>query len=399
MKSARSFALQLLDLLRCNLRQAQFSDLAYGTELTNTQARLLDEWYRSPASTYADLGLRVGLDRSTVSRGLARLTKLGYLHSNPSTVDRRRKELTVTERGREFIAMQRRFNAEQVGLQSSRLSGSDVLTLAKYLRRFADASGAPDIVALPDEDEITIQFRRLTYVHGVISGDYLGSGHSAAVWMILSEIAYNQTDAGDLQRILAIPQSSLSVRLKRLISSGLVSSKADLTDRRHRILKLKTDGKKVLKRIERCAEREFESALEGLSIGERKEFHRILGRYVGPPLGARDYQLGAYYQLSPVTAEEELAELRWFTVELLGSSRGSYPLSACLFSNHNDNFRITRGEELVGAIELQRISGGEVKVINLVLSAYDRAEIKADEMQAVIRELFPRHAVTLQGFL
>ena len=62
---------------------------------------------------------------STLSAAIARLSKLGYLTSEPAEADRRQRELKLTKRGAEAISGTSVLDAKRVGLLLRRLNGRD----------------------------------------------------------------------------------------------------------------------------------------------------------------------------------------------------------------------------------------------------------------------------------
>ncbi|MFL6111178.1 MAG: MarR family winged helix-turn-helix transcriptional regulator [Catenulispora sp.] len=55
-------------------------------------------------TSQADLGRRVGLDRSDVTAGVTGLEEKGYLERTPDPTDRRRNLVRITDSGTEFLA-------------------------------------------------------------------------------------------------------------------------------------------------------------------------------------------------------------------------------------------------------------------------------------------------------
>lgn len=90
-----------------------------------------------------ELAGRVGRDHSTVSRQIARLVQLGLVERQPSTTDRRQRELHATPVGR---TMARQIDDTRERLVRRALSGwseREVDDLARSLRRYADALATP----------------------------------------------------------------------------------------------------------------------------------------------------------------------------------------------------------------------------------------------------------------
>jgi DNA-binding MarR family transcriptional regulator len=89
-----------------------------------------------------ELSDRIGRDHSTVSRQIAKLVALGLIERKPNATDRRQRELRATAAGH---AMARQIDEARERLARLALAGwseREVTTLAKSLRRFADALAA-----------------------------------------------------------------------------------------------------------------------------------------------------------------------------------------------------------------------------------------------------------------
>lgn len=67
------------------------------------------------ATSPRTLAQHLGVQPSTLSAAIARLESLGYLTSAPSAADKRRRELTLTERGAEAMASTSVLDRERVG--------------------------------------------------------------------------------------------------------------------------------------------------------------------------------------------------------------------------------------------------------------------------------------------
>lgn len=398
MQNARSIYLQLLDHLRTNLRNAQFVDSAYGTELSNTQARILDEWNRAPSATFETLGRLLGLDRTTVSRSISKLVQKGYLTYGRSKADQRRKRVAITKKGQDFIALQIEFTDKQVRLQSHRLNSPEALELASYLKEFADGSGAHQLHKLPGENDITIQFRRLTYAHGVISDNYLNSNQSAATWLILSEIEYRKTQARQLEKVLHIPQSTLSVRLKKLHLLGLISNQYNSNDKREKIIKLTKSGKLQLRAIEHKAEVSFKLALKQLPSWHVQRFTLLLGKYVGEDLQVNEIYLGEELTMRACKDEKLLESLRWKAIKNLAQLSPDYPLGSTLFSSENEVFAINQNGENIGGVELSRISKNYYLAINFFIDREIPISFTLEELKNTLSNFLPKQTIDFSKF-
>jgi DNA-binding MarR family transcriptional regulator len=67
----------------------------------------------------------LGVGPSTLSASIARLSKLGYLTSQPNKKDRRRREIRLTARGAEAISATSVLNAERVRAMLGKLKPAE----------------------------------------------------------------------------------------------------------------------------------------------------------------------------------------------------------------------------------------------------------------------------------
>ena len=82
----------------------------------------------------------LGVKPSTLSAAVARLSKLGYLTSNPNEADRRKREIRLTARGAEAISSASVLNAERVQALLSRLKPDQRKTALRGLALLARAA-------------------------------------------------------------------------------------------------------------------------------------------------------------------------------------------------------------------------------------------------------------------
>ncbi len=73
-------------------------------QLSAHDSSILAHLDRRIATSPRTLAQHLGVQPSTLSAAIARLESLGYLASTPASSDKRRRELTLTERGAEAMA-------------------------------------------------------------------------------------------------------------------------------------------------------------------------------------------------------------------------------------------------------------------------------------------------------
>ena len=88
------------------------------------------------------LAKHLGVAASTLSAAIARLSKLGYLSATPNQTDKRRRELRLTKRGAEAIAVASVLDAGRVRALLMRLSPADRKLAVHGLRLLVKAARA-----------------------------------------------------------------------------------------------------------------------------------------------------------------------------------------------------------------------------------------------------------------
>ena len=82
----------------------------------------------------------LGVAPSTLSASIARLSKLGYLNSQPNQEDRRQRELRLTARGAEAISSTSVLNAERVSTMLGKLKPDERRAALRGLALLAEAA-------------------------------------------------------------------------------------------------------------------------------------------------------------------------------------------------------------------------------------------------------------------
>ncbi len=330
-RTSRSVYLRILDCLRTNIVKLQFTEFAYGTSVSIVQARLIDEYVKRGAPRIEELALILGVHKSSISRNLGALVKGGFLKEEPYRGDSRRKRYSTTPKGERFIAQQRARNRAHYERNAAALQPEELKELVACCEVFAGDGPEIPILRVEGEEDLMIAIRRLAYRHGVVSGDYLGSGLSVFQFVLLSEIYHDRMDVVSLRQLLKTPHSTLTERLNTMVARGWVRSGQSPHDRRLRILSLTPAGRATLETVEQTAERVFRAALKGLSATKVRRFEDLLRLYVGPR--ARRSTASLAGELSSVeAARRELPALRRELLAFIQRSEGEYPLTGFLFS-------------------------------------------------------------------
>jgi DNA-binding MarR family transcriptional regulator len=120
-----------------------------------------------------------------------------------------------------------------------------------------------------------------------------GTGLTRAQWAVLAYIARNEgSNQAALADMLEIEPITLVRQLDKLEAAGLVERRPDPSDRRVRRLHLTEATGPLLEQLQGLAAEARETALSGLSDGERRQLTDLLMK-VRANLSGRDLKAGA----------------------------------------------------------------------------------------------------------
>jgi DNA-binding MarR family transcriptional regulator len=241
------------------------------------------------------------------------------------------------------------------------LSLSERRELEEFLRVFVGDRAFAQIVPIQDEPLMAVIFRGLTYDHGVVSGNYVGSGFSVSDWLILSEVHYNKRSPSDLARLMRVGRATLSLRLKSLSTRGLMRSERDGHDGRRYLLSLTKQGMQALHGIESRGTAYFDKALSPITDRTRLEAGiTIFTKYVH----ALKSSLLLTARLE-VMSEVEICQARralGSTISMLGPG---YPFSGYLLHERNFIGRIVASGVVSVIVECVRDTTSRLRLVNL----------------------------------
>jgi DNA-binding MarR family transcriptional regulator len=362
-RATRSIYLNILDSLRKYLIKIQFTEFAHGTAVSIVQARLIDEYVRRGTPRIEELVPVLGVHKSSVSRNLAGLVKSGFMRERGSREDSRRKIYTITSKGERFVSQFRSRNRAHYDRHATSLTPAEMSELVDFCSVFAPHDESIPVVRVEGESDLMIVMRRLACAHGVVSGDYLGSGLTVLQFVLLSEIYHDDMDVVSFSRLLKTPHSTLTERLNAMVRRGWLDSTQSSHDRRLRLLRLTSRGVGVLRKVERRADTVFKVALEGLSSNQLRRFEELLARYVGPRTWGRAFSQPDDFSVVEVSKRERL-RLRSELLAHMVEYGDDYPLSGFLFSNANRVFKVCRQGIACCVCEVSENARGRLVLVN-----------------------------------
>lgn len=113
----------------------------------------------------------------------------------------------------------------------------------------------------------------------------------SAVHALLEIDRHGEMTAAQIGQILALEKSSVSRLAAGLIEAGHVEETANATDRRSKMLRLTTTGRKTVAAIDSYAEKQVSDAMEGLTAEQRQGVAHGLDAYAN---ALRDRRLGRH---------------------------------------------------------------------------------------------------------
>ena len=108
--------------------------------ISSQDASILVHLDRETGLSPRALAKHLGVAPSTLSAAISRLSKLGYLSSEPDVKDKRRRELRLTARGAEAIAATSVLDAERVRSLMNKLTGPERKAALRGLALLARAA-------------------------------------------------------------------------------------------------------------------------------------------------------------------------------------------------------------------------------------------------------------------
>jgi DNA-binding MarR family transcriptional regulator len=116
-------------------RQRRRLDAAVGSPVTGAELHALREVRQRDPATMTGLAERLGLDRTTVSRVVARLEELDLVTRAPDTRDRRKTWVSITATGHELLDRFDRASMQDFRVATARWSRDDRAELGRLLVR------------------------------------------------------------------------------------------------------------------------------------------------------------------------------------------------------------------------------------------------------------------------
>ncbi len=197
-----------------------------------------------PNQTIRSVAMQLSFDPSWTSRLIAALTKEGFLQLRISGNDRREKEVSITERGRQVFAHALKMERVIMEQALQPISSIEVNKLTDFITLLADRLKAPYFPNYNEGHPLFMQLMRITRGLELLKENYLNTGLSLMELELINLIANSSEPYTILELAQRMPYdlSTISRTLKRLTKQGLIISKIVKTDLRKRTLTLTRRG-------------------------------------------------------------------------------------------------------------------------------------------------------------
>jgi len=199
-----------------------------GTDLSGSGVHAIIEIGLTPGLTAKELGARLKLEKSTISRLLKSLETRCEIVQTQSKTDGRAFQLHLTPKGKETWIAINRFGDNQARTALANITGVDTATIANALTSYAQALGSDVSNAAPDETQFPVVEGYQTGMIGDISALHART-HGPIVGMGPAfESVVSQAMAGFMPRIDRPMNNSWSVLENETVIGSITIDGEDL---------------------------------------------------------------------------------------------------------------------------------------------------------------------------
>jgi DNA-binding MarR family transcriptional regulator len=371
-----NWASEFFELARLYNLHGKFAGGVYNTELSPLEAYIILEIDINPNSSINEIAKILGAERSTVSRAMTRLEKSDYVSYKNSEIDKRRKDLYLTNKGSDFLLIHDQFNNRLIKELSRGLNHFELSELSGYLTYWAEKDGALPLKLRKGENSLLKGVRGLARSWNAIGDSFLGTKYSVLHWQILTELTLH--DEGIRPSVFAeqlgLKRNTLSQIINRFEQVGLVKRNVDSSDGRGFLLSITTKGQDVLKEIQKAGASRIEKSLGELSPAKREEFLSLWRRYVSKVeesiIVDHSLVLQPRITLQGVLDEEFRDRVRKWLIKQYSISDFFVPPDR-LLANDSSSWVALEEENIVGFVEVSYLIGQsivrqDIKIINFV---------------------------------
>ena len=360
------------------------------SELGVNESHILAEVCQTDSVSAKALSLKLGIEKSILSRIISSLIKRKLLGRSASLQDRRFKQLEISSAGLAAVTEDRKIRNHQTDLSAAVLNKEDLCFFLRCHRLMADSANAAAVKSGPGEHPLEREYRRLTRAWGFIGRNCLGTRMSAEKCQVLYLVGSSSQGMPmhELCTILPMERSILSRLLSSLMHAGLIEKKNFAHDKRRKNIVLTAKG--VVKHRENIAlgGAVVQACQACLTDAERQRLlalYRVLAAQPLPDFAAK--KVG----IRRILKDEERRAARAFAIEQLirGNAHSSAPES--LFAAGSVSRAAYIAGQLVGVCEIMPSS--EEWSLNLLLfgSRQDAEACGKQLLASALKEVFSRN--------
>lgn len=358
---------QIFDLMRLLQRANRYIVDDLGTGLGIVETFLLVEIDSAITCSAKELATTLQLDKSVISRHLARLETDGFISIGRTKLDKRASIVSLNLKGKKFLEKYDELSNQNLEEKLPRITSSELRVLIDGFRVMSDQLNAGAGKLRSNDHPARVEFRRFTRAIGVMRKSFMHSNLNSAQWQVLAEAQDNSSAHAlkDMALILGISASTISSIAKALELKGYVQRRSVGPDSRQTSLQLTSAGQQVLKLISKNGEELIRKGLISFDSDKVDEFKTALAKFVAADDNSRGLKSSSsIVEIAPF----ELANARAFLVENLVLYRQHLNLSGALLLEDSYCFACYENQtELQGVIEFRKIAG-KVKLLHFVMS-------------------------------
>jgi DNA-binding MarR family transcriptional regulator len=269
-------------LFRRLQQRNQFVDVEPQSQLTLAEAHLLKQVVVEPELTQVEYKKLFSLPQSHIGRIIDRLIQRGLLIKRIHPKDARYQVLSLTEKGKQAVALSDKVTAECYLSFSRLLSSSEKKELTQFFKNIADGYGHPQSAKRPEESEYSLHQRRVTRCFRLLGKGVFNSQFNSTQWHLLSALVESALplSPSDLADKIGVSKAAVTSVLKGLAHNHLIESRVNKLDKRAFDISITDEGRKAFLNVECAAALELQKALRNHSLTECERWYSIFKRYV-----------------------------------------------------------------------------------------------------------------------
>lgn len=297
----------------------------------------------------------LNLERSSVSRALAKLEDRGLVSVSASDRDQRRKKISATRQGCAAVAKVYRMQDAVVASCTQCLSAQEESQLTYFMKTLADGLGAVSFDSPENIRPVALQVQRAAQALRRAEHEH-SSGHLSLIQVhILNELVSSDfhPTAKEITERIPFDASTISRQVKKLASRGYLQRIRSSDDKRRFELHLMQLGKDALFTHQREIGDCIKSSLSNLSSAEVDKFAELLKLVVRDSRLARQV-VQERVEVREIHSPNERREARGFLLEQLVRKNEHYQLEDRILSAEGLAFGLYVDQKLSGVCEMTR---------------------------------------------